>query len=225
MRERFTDQAHGVLARSHEEVGLFDHNRIGIEHFFVGSLVDEEAGVARFFICPSVFLREVRRRLRERVGAGGTYPTGERPVPPGPRGPLSSPWAMPCAYTTTVVARSAFSLVSSGRLTNLRHRFRSNLALILRRPVRASWMQCRSFRRADAAGAPSRPRSHPLPRLSRALGEPEMSKAREPIVSGATIDACSALINLPRTRNATRPLRVSSRGGLPCEAFDRELRW
>ena len=82
MFERFTDRARRVVVLAQEESRLLSHDYIGTEHLLLALVHEGEGVAAKALERLGVALDDVRERVREMVGTGGSAPTGHIPFTP-----------------------------------------------------------------------------------------------------------------------------------------------
>src|SRR5438105_2998320 len=82
MFERFTDRARRVVVLAQEESRMLNHDYIGTEHILLGLIHEGEGVACRALSSLGVSLEDVRGRIRERIGMGGSAPAGHIPFTP-----------------------------------------------------------------------------------------------------------------------------------------------
>jgi len=79
MFQRFTDQAHRVVALAQEEARMLTHSYIGTEHLLLGLLHEDHGVAAEALDSLGIRLETVRQQVEEIVGRGQQAPSGHIP--------------------------------------------------------------------------------------------------------------------------------------------------
>ncbi|HKZ40924.1 MAG TPA: Clp protease N-terminal domain-containing protein [Candidatus Hodarchaeales archaeon] len=80
--ERFTERARQVIVCAQDEARKSKHNYIGVEHILLGLIREEEGLGARTLVEFGISLDETREQVRNIIGEGAEYVTGQIPFTP-----------------------------------------------------------------------------------------------------------------------------------------------